>query len=236
MAKLNQGAAQQPQGGAGVDNLTQKVQQMRVNDPSAPRGRSRGRGGPRGGMPGAMRGGHPHAKAIEVPKEDYDFESANAKFNKEDLVKEAIASGSPLTSPPAGGETADPIATAAATTNGGAAGEDVVIPRKASNATGDKYDKKASFFDDISSDLKDRVQAAEGGGMVDGRAMRREERSRNMETFGQGSVDGGYRGGYRGRGRGRGYRGGPGGGRGYGGGRGPGYRERGRGDAELGTA
>ena len=37
-----------------------------------------------------------------------------------------------------------------------------------------------------------------------GREWRGEEQKKNFETFGQGSVDNGYRGGYRGRGRGRG--------------------------------
>lgn len=202
----------------GVDNLAQKVNQMRVQDQQM-RGRGRGRGGaPRGGRrESAQRG-------IDVPKEDYDFESANAKFNKRELVKEAIASGSPIASP-TNGETPDPLSA----TNGHADdSEDVVIPPKPSEKG---YDKKSSFFDDISSDLKDRTQQQQANNMVDGRAMRREERTRNMETFGQGSVDGG---GYRGRGRGRGR--GFGRGRGYYGGRG-GYDNsrggRGRGGIET---
>lgn len=156
-----------------------------------------------------------------MPKEDYDFASANAKFNKEDLVKEAIASGSPIMSP-TNGATSDPLAA----TNGHShsdATDDVVIPGMPGAQKG--YDSKKSFFDDISSDLKDRVAQQSGDtGMVDGRAMRRDERSKNMDTFGQGSVDGGYRGGFRGRGRGRGFP--RGGGRGFGGNRG-GFEGRG---------
>lgn len=198
MAKL--GTANRPSGG--VDNLTQKVSQMRVDDGQT-RGRGRGRGGPRGGRRESAQ------KNVDVPKEDFDFETANAKFNKRELAKEAIASGSPLGSP-----TNDVFPTA---TNGHAADdEDVVIPAKPSNEKG--YDKKSSFFDNISSDLKDRTEQQQTSEYVDGRAMRREERSKNMETFGQGSVDNG--GGFRGRGRGRG-RGFGGRGRGhYGGGRG----------------
>jgi protein LSM14 len=139
------------------------------------------------------------------------------------MALEVIASGSPLGSP-----TNDTFPSAA---NGHADEEDVVIPAKpSSNEKG--YDKKSSFFDNISSDLKDRTEQQQTSEFVDGRAMRREERSKNMETFGQGSVDGGFRG--RGRGRGRGF-----GGRGrgyYGGGRGGfengdrgGFRGRGRG-------
>lgn len=204
----------QNQQAAGVDNLAQKVNQMRVQDHQM-RGRGRGRGGaPRGGRRESAQ------KGIDVPKEDFDFESANAKFNKQELVKEAILSGSPISSP-TNGDIPDPIST----TNGHAAdSEDPVIPPK------DKgYDKKSSFFDNISSDLKDRTEQQQANTRVDGRAMRNEERTRNMETFGQGSVDGGYRG--RGRGRGRGF----GRGRGYYGGRG-GYdntRGRGRGGVEA---
>jgi len=73
------------------------------------------------------------------------------------------------------------------------------------------YDKKSSFFDNISSELKDRDESKRG------MEFRSEERKKNMETFGQGSVDN-YRGGYRSRGRGRG-----------------GYRGRGRGFANAGT-
>jgi protein LSM14 len=125
---------------------------------------------------------------MEVPTTDFDFESSNAKFNKQDLVKEAIASGSPL-----GDASVAP--TAEAISNGQANGgesEDIVIPPSA-------YNKSSSFFDNISSELKDREEAASKRGQE----FRTEERRKNMETFGQGSVDG-YRGGFRGRGRGRG--------------------------------
>lgn len=184
-----------------MDNLTQKVNQMRVQDaPGRGRGRGRGRGGPAG-----VRRESAH-KPVEVPTEDYDFESANAKFNKQDLVKEQIASGEPSASPQ-NGDVPDPIS------NGHTETEDVVIPAKPGAEKG--YDKKSSFFDNISSDLKDR-QVAQGE-MIDGRAMRRDERNKNVDTFGQGSVDNGYRGGFRGRGRGgRSFgRGGPRGGGGY---------------------
>ncbi|TKA66046.1 hypothetical protein B0A55_09637 [Friedmanniomyces simplex] len=236
MAKL--GAANTNQQSA-VDNLTQKVNQMRVQGgPSEPPNRARGRGRGGQGQRGGRRESQP--KAIEVPKEDYDFESANAKFNKEDLVKERIASGSPMGSPAAhGGQNGD----ASPMENGHGREEDEEVKMPGATAADKGYNKKSSFFDDISSDLKDRTEAAASGGhYVDGRAMRREERSRNMETFGQGSVDGGggYRGGFRGRGRGRGFGRGGGGGRGLGGrggleGRGGGMRGRGRGDGEYGV-
>jgi protein LSM14 len=141
---------------------------------------------------------------MEVPTTDFDFESSNAKFNKQDLIKEAIASGSPL-----GDQATAPSLDALSSEK-----EEVVIPG------GTMYDK-SSFFDNISSELKDREEAA-----ARGQEFRSQERHKNMETFGQGSVDG-----YRGRGRGRGGRGR--------GGRGFGYRgrgaPRGRGGAEFGA-
>ncbi|KAL9097799.1 MAG: hypothetical protein Q9165_000125 [Trypethelium subeluteriae] len=220
--------------GDAIQHLAQKVSEMRT-DAHARQGGRGSFGAPRGRGRGRGRGGHDAgaARRIEVPSDDFDFESANKKFNKQDLVKEAIASGSPL-----GGTAAAAEENGAAWTNGtavkeaGAEGaekkdkEDVVIPGPAGTAM---YNRASSFFDDISSDLKDREESK----VVNGREMRSEERKKNFETFGQGSVDGGaYRGGFRGRGRGRGgFRGG----RGYRGG-GGGYRGRGGVGASNGTA
>ena len=208
MAKLDASAAaagagpsQQPQhpNGNAMDNLTKKVNEMRVN--AARNGAPAHRGG-RGG-----RGGRPGPGKVEVPDADFDFASSNAKFNKEDVVKEAIA-GSPLAEEPNG------LLDEAA-----AAQEPPSLPGSLPPA----YNKQKSFFDNISSEAKDR--ADNGGQKPGGREWRGEEQRKNMETFGQGSVDGGYRG-HRGRGRGRGgMRGrgfGRGGGRGGGGGGGGG--------------
>lgn len=186
MAKLNiQNSGQAPASDP-LNNLAQKVEGMREQQNRT--NRQPGAGGYRGGRgTRGGRGGQTQHPKMEVPTTDFDFESSNAKFNKQDLVKEAIATGSPL------GETA--IApTVEALNNGhsnGAEGDDVVIPPSA-------YNKSSSFFDNISSELKDREEAASKRGQE----FRTEERRKNMETFGQGSVDG-YRGGFRGRGRGR---------------------------------
>nr|POF17697.1 protein sum2 [Quercus suber] len=225
MAKLAPGTSNnRQQAQASTENLTQQVSQLRINDGHRG-GKGRGRGGARGGRR------DPASQLIGMPKEDYDFEEANRKFNKQDLVKEAIASGSPLGSPVNGVATAPLSVSLQSKSNGSA--EDVVIPPKPSTEKG--YDKKSSFFDNISSDLKDRIEQQSNEQVVDGRAMRREERTKNFDTFGQGSVDTGYRGGYRGRGRGRGH----GRGRGYNGSgsdalepRNGGYRGRGRNNAE----
>ena len=185
-----------------MDNLAKRVNEMRTHDTSR-NTRTNGTGNferGRGGK-GAYRGGRPRTesqtKKIEVPKTDYDFESANAKFNKQDMVKEAIASGEPVGSP-----TSSPLD---GLNNGPAETE---ITKSAVTAG---YNKSSSFFDNISSELKDREENSTR--KIGGREFRNEERSKNFETFGQGSVD---RGGYRGRYRGRGYRGRGGYGRGRG--------------------
>lgn len=221
MAKMPQASGQQRKQTNGesvaFDNLTNKVNEMRTND-NIRTSRQPGTGGYAAGHRGG-RGNHRNsrprdeqqAKKMEVPKTDYDFAGANAKFNKQDLVKEAIASGDPIASPIDGDNTS-----AEALTNGAHHGgeQSVTIPAAAG------YSKSSSFFDNISSEAKDRDDKKVGG-----REFRSEEQKKNLETFGQGSVDNGYRGGYRGRGRGRGgYRGrardsgyAPGGGRGRGG-------------------
>jgi len=180
-----------------IDNLTNKVNEMRTND-DIRQSRQPGTGGyaaghraGRGGHRGGRQRDDQQGKKIDLPKDDYDFASANAKFNKQDLVKEAIASGSPISSPVDG-------SSAAASVNGTRRKSEVSVNIPA--AAG--YSKASSFFDNISSEMKDRDDKKLGG-----REFRNEERNKNLETFGQGSVDNGYRGGFRGRGRGRGFRG-----------------------------
>ncbi|KAI5864341.1 Scd6-like Sm domain-containing protein [Durotheca rogersii] len=194
MAKLNNARATEapapPTGGNAMDNLTKKVNEMRMNAAARPTSNGRGRGrGARGGGPGK----------VDVPSTDFDFEAGNAKFNKQDLVKEAIA-GSPLTDPSNGSSSEHATA------------DDPTVPPA--------YNKTKSFFDNISSEAKDRAE--NGGQKPGGREWRGEEQRKNIETFGQGSVDGGYRGGYRGRGRGRGAP------------RGRGFVPRGRGNIRAG--
>jgi protein LSM14 len=187
-----------------TDNLTRKINEMRVDEQArygnyGPQGQvARGARGGRGRGRGGREGGR-----VAIPTTDFDFETANKKFNKEELAKEAHA-----------GDVANGSAPSAADNealNGGAAApadDEVVIPPQQPGA----YNKKKSFFDDISSELKDREAKRTFGGPE----FRTEERRRNIETFGQGSVDG-YRGGGGGGFRGRGGRGGGRGGRGGGG-------------------
>ncbi|KAK8086631.1 hypothetical protein PG994_001605 [Apiospora phragmitis] len=171
MAKLGNastapGAGQPAPNGTGnaMDNLTKKVNEMRVNATTrgGPSTRGRGRGNRAGG-----------AGKIDVPETDFDFQVANAKFNKQDLVKEAVA-GSPLGETP-NGSGPDPEAQEVA---------EEPAPAQA-------YNKTRSFFDNISSESKERSES--GGQKPGGREWRGEEQRKNMETFGQGSVDGSYR-------------------------------------------
>ena len=198
MAKLPIGQKKQAED-TSVDILTRKVSEMRSVDGARTSRQSGYVAGHRGGR-GVHRGGREQTRKVEVPRIDYDFESANAKFNKQDLVKEAIASGSPTASPSdqvlTNGDSAEPV------TNGGRKGSEsaVHIP----SAVG--YNKSSSFFDDISSEIKDRAERKDAGQKFGGREFRNEERQKNLETFGQGSVDNGYRYGRAGgRGRGRGF-------------------------------
>lgn len=159
-------------------------------------GNSRGRGGFRGAF-GSPQGN----RKVEVPSTDYDFQSNNEKFNKQDLVKEAIASGTEENIP----HVAVKVPEVVEQPNGDGAA-DVVIPPPKDGF----YNRKSSFFDNISCENKERAEAVPGE-RRGGAQFRSEEQKKNLETFGQGSVDGysgGYRGGWRGRGRGRGgYRG-----------------------------
>jgi protein LSM14 len=214
MAKLNPQAAQvKPASSSNaMDALTKKVSEMRTSDGNVrgSRGGMRGQRGNHRGGPGGQ------GRKMEIPKSDYDFESANAKFNKEDLIKEAIASGSPLGETPASAIDSTDGAPAPATTNG--EGRKDSLPGVTATHA---YNKSTSFFDNISSEIKDREEERS---QPRGRAWRSEEIKKNLETFGQGSVDnGGFRGrgrGFRGRGRPYGgqHRGFAGRGGGYGGG------------------
>lgn len=208
MAKLPPAPGQKKKtnGESAIDNLTNKVNEMRTHDnirtsrQPGTGGYAAGHRGGRGGQRGGRQREEQPATKMEVPKTDYDFAEANAKFNKEDLVKSAVAVGPPVSSPVNGSNDIS----AEASINGGRRESEhsVIIPA----APG--YNKNSSFFDNISSESKDRDDSA--GKRLGGREFRNEEQKKNLETFGQGSVDNGYRGGFRGRNRGRGYRGGRG--------------------------
>lgn len=200
------------------ENPAHKFNETRNNENSR---NSRQRGTPgvasshRGGR-GGYRDGRAHGEQqvnkVEVPTTDYDFVSANAKFNKQDLVKEAIATGSSIGSNADVTKSADFPAESSLDGGRKRSESNVIIPITPI------YNKSSSFFDNISSESKDRDDG--NAKKAGGREFRNEEQKKNLETFGQGSVDNGYRVNYRGRGNGRG--------RGYGRPRG-GYSRGGRG-------
>lgn len=188
---------------ATIEALTERVNEL------APisNGTTRGRGGrgQRGDYSRGRSGGQAGRK-IEIPKSDYDFETANKKFNKEDLIKEAIASGSPVAEDGPG--------------EGIEASSEAIERKDSTSGSSKAYNKSSSFFDNISSEAKDREDNPDARQFA--RQARAEEFKRNVDTFGQGNIDGGYRGRGRGGYRGRQY----GGNRGY---RGRGYGQRGGG-------
>ncbi|KAK2184860.1 hypothetical protein NP493_250g04079 [Ridgeia piscesae] len=202
----------QPRGGRGGNRGTgvPREQQQQQHQPHQqhsmasqsggfpPRGGRGGRGSARGGRgaPSTRGGGKDTPLKFE---NDFDFESENAKFNKEQIEKEFKEKLSI---------------------------SDTKIVNGDKEASGDEdeeestfYDKAKSFFDNISCDA---TEQARGG---NSRMNWREEKKLNAETFG---VSGFYRhrgrGGYRRRGGSGGYRGGRGG-RGFRGGF-RGYRSR----------
>ncbi|CAG8565452.1 18639_t:CDS:2 [Acaulospora morrowiae] len=149
---------------------------------------------------------------ITVPQSDFDFESSNAKFNKDELVKEVVKKIVPNHEVKEENEV-EGIALGPEEEE-----EDILIPPSETY-----YNKAKSFFDNISCETKERLEQQGPDGrrvlsVAERRQKQSEERRLNLETFGQVSIDGGR---YRGGGR-RGYRGSRGG---YRGGRGNnGYR------------
>lgn len=171
-----------------------------------------------------------------MPNKEFDFEQANAKFQK------------PTT-------TTDNASTSAQT-NGGLLDS---IPPPSSESPGNFYDKKSGFFDNISSEVKERYErstpaahaengeGSAGGGFFDtpggrggrggrggggrgrGRANRIAEEQKNMQTFGDTGSQFNSSGGRGGRGRG-------GRGGGYRGGRGRGGPRQGNGEEGYSNA
>ncbi|CAO3632041.1 unnamed protein product [Cunninghamella echinulata] len=125
---------------------------------------------------------------VHIPQSDFDFESSNAKFSKNDLLKELM-----------GGANEEPEVVNTSTEQ---KEEKVIIPPNDEEF----YDKSKSFFDNISCESKERQDQELNG---DRRGKFHEERRLNMETFGQASVDQSRFRNFRGRGghRGGGYRG-----------------------------
>jgi protein LSM14 len=127
-----------------------------------------------------------------VPKEDFDFDRANSKFDKASIYASAAAATDPSNadgSAGTGAETSEKMASPEP-------GEIVASPRVKEEPK-KFYDKSKSFFDDISSDAKSKADGGVGGGRSGGggrgrggggrggRNRRDEERTKNLTTFGE---------------------------------------------------
>uniref|UniRef100_A0A672QBD7 Protein LSM14 homolog A-like n=1 Tax=Sinocyclocheilus grahami TaxID=75366 RepID=A0A672QBD7_SINGR len=209
-------------------DLTEQTRGADVPKPSVPES-SQSRGGNRdaskrlaaGGPPAVRRGragGHRGRGRFPVRREgpmkfekDFDFESANAQFNKDEIDKEFQSKLKLRDEKPEkalNGEDKGDSGVDTQNSEGNADEEDPLGPNC-------YYDRSKSFFDNISCD--DTRKAAErSGGSGFPRERRQtwaEERRMNAETFGLPLRRG--RGGFRGRG-GMGFRGGRGRGAGRG--------------------
>ncbi|XP_072291011.1 LSM14A mRNA processing body assembly factor a isoform X2 [Eucyclogobius newberryi] len=173
----------------------------------------------RGGRGGGHRGGRGRFNVRrDGPmkfEKDFDFESANAQFNKEEIDREfqsKLKLKDEKTDKPAekavnGEEKAEPGAETLSA-------ETTTTTTTTTNAEDDRdllgpncyYDKSKSFFDNISCDDTRKDKSGNSGFVRERRQTWAEERRMNAETFGLPLRHGRGRGGYRGRG-GMGFRG-----------------------------
>ncbi|XP_026058907.1 protein LSM14 homolog A-like isoform X2 [Carassius auratus] len=175
-------------------------EQNRDGGPPVRRGRAGGHRG-RGRFPVQREGPMKFEK-------DFDFESANAQFNKDDLDKEfqsKLKLKDEKSDKALNGEDKADSGVEPQNSEGNADEEDLLRPNC-------YYDKSKSFFDNISCDDTRKERSGVSSFPRERRQTWAEERRMNSETFGISSRRG--RGGYRGRG-GMGFRGGRGAGRGW---------------------
>ncbi|KAG8967241.1 hypothetical protein FRC03_010316 [Tulasnella sp. 419] len=146
-----------------VDNVEKAMGDLRIASQTG------GGGGRRGGRSG---GEHIRGPGV-VPNTPFDFARSNAKFNKASVLTPSGANSTSATSSPALAE-----ASTSQSTDG-----------ESDKPASKFYDKKKSFFDDISSDSRAKT---EGEGVVTGaaaaRQRREEERNRNLNTFGEVAI------------------------------------------------
>ncbi|KAG8889626.1 hypothetical protein FRB98_003429 [Tulasnella sp. 332] len=204
---------------AAVESVERAMGDLRVGNENGHNGGGGGggrRGGGRRGGDGGGRGSAGVRGPGIVPETPFDFSRSNAKFVKP--APNPAAAATPLQSPSVPDEDG---AAEDSQSPGNTTSESVPVVKGF-------YDKKKSFFDDISSDSRSMTEEERMSGV---RGRRDAERNRNLSTFGEtgfsgvGMVGGGmYGGGQAGMGGRRG--GGNGRRRGGGGGRAPRGRDQ----------
>ncbi|XP_051726862.1 LSM14A mRNA processing body assembly factor b isoform X2 [Ctenopharyngodon idella] len=189
------------------DNKDPNKRQSGGGAPPMRRGRGSGGGGGGGGQRGRGRFNGRRDGPMKFEK-DFDFESANAQFNKEEIDREFQSKlkikdeKSEKSEKTLNGEEKTDSGVETQNSEGNVEEEDPLGPNC-------YYDKSKSFFDNISCD--DTRKEKSGGAF--GRERRQtwaEERRMNAETFGIPLRHNRGRGGFRGRGGGMGFRGGRG--------------------------
>lgn len=163
-------------------------------------------------------GGGGQQQPPALPKEDFDFDRSNSKFDKASIYASANTGGSgasPSPSTPVGGAGVAVLEQATSPEPG------EIIENAASPTVKEEprkfYDRTKSFFDDISSDTKAKVDGGPGGarggpgagvpgsgsggggggrgggrgGRGGGRNRRDEERTKNLTTFGEAGTGAG---------------------------------------------
>ncbi|KAM4602989.1 LSM14A mRNA processing body assembly factor b isoform 2-T2 [Polymixia lowei] len=140
-------------------------------------------------------------------EEDFDFETANAQFNKDEIDKELQTKLKLKDDKPEKALNGEENADTEHQANEGAAAAAAVVEEEESAASSCYYDKSKSFFDNLSCD--DARKGAERGFSRERRPTWAEERRMNAETFGIPLRHNRGRGFFRGRG-GMGSRGGRG--------------------------
>ncbi|KAL1007416.1 hypothetical protein UPYG_G00086510 [Umbra pygmaea] len=209
---LDQRRAEATRGGVEVQKIPRPDSEQGVGDH---RNNRQGAGGPppqRRGRGGGHRGRgrfNPHRDGPMKFDQDFDFETANAQFNKEDIDKEfqnklKIKDDKHEKTEKAlnGDEKADcEVETLNSEVN--AEEQEPVVANV-------YYDKTKSFFDNISSDDSRKAAERSGGSGFPRRQTWAEERRMNSETFGIPLRHNRGRGGFRGPRGGMGFRGGRG--------------------------
>ncbi|XP_036441441.1 LSM14A mRNA processing body assembly factor b isoform X2 [Colossoma macropomum] len=186
-----------------TENRDASKRQLGAGAPIVRRGRGGGGGGNSGSGGGSQRGrGRFNVRRDGTMKfeKDFDFESANAQFNKEEIDREFQSKLKIKDEKAVNGEDKGDSGVETQNSEGNVDEEDPLGPNC-------YYDKSKSFFDNISCD--DSRKEKDGGGR-ERRKTWAEERRMNAETFGIPMRHNRGRGGYRGRGGGMGFRGGRG--------------------------